>query len=87
MGCTSTELVSTALGREAAVRLQHGDAVRPRPLRVRTADDSLDWLAARIDLIGVAFDVHEPPELVDHLAHLATHFAAATRRPVSANRR
>ena len=36
----------------------------------RTGDDNLDWLAARITMLGVDFDVHEPPELVAHLVAL-----------------
>jgi predicted DNA-binding transcriptional regulator YafY len=37
----------------------------------RTGDDNLDWLAARITMLGVDFDVHEPPELVEHLVALS----------------
>jgi predicted DNA-binding transcriptional regulator YafY len=33
----------------------------------RTGDDDLDWLALRIAMLGVDFDVHEPPELGEHL--------------------
>ena len=33
----------------------------------RTGDDSLDWLAVRIAMLGVDFEVHEPPELVERL--------------------
>jgi predicted DNA-binding transcriptional regulator YafY len=36
----------------------------------RTGDDNLNWLAARIMMLGVDFDVHEPPELVEHLVAL-----------------
>ena len=37
----------------------------------RTGDDDLGWLAVRIAMLGVDFDVHEPPELVEHLRALA----------------
>ena len=37
----------------------------------RTGDDNLDWLALRIAMLGVDFEVHEPPELVEHLRALA----------------
>jgi predicted DNA-binding transcriptional regulator YafY len=33
----------------------------------RTGDDNLDWLAMRIAMLGVEFEVHAPPELRDHL--------------------
>jgi len=36
----------------------------------RTGDDNLDWLAIRIGMLGAEFEVHEPPELIEHLALL-----------------
>jgi predicted DNA-binding transcriptional regulator YafY len=36
----------------------------------RTGDDDLGWLAVRIAVLGVDFEVHEPPELVEHLRTL-----------------
>jgi predicted DNA-binding transcriptional regulator YafY len=43
----------------------------------RAGDDNLDWLAVRIAMLGVDFDVHEPPELVAHLRSLATRLERA----------
>ncbi|MGH2917131.1 MAG: helix-turn-helix transcriptional regulator, partial [Solirubrobacteraceae bacterium] len=43
----------------------------------RTSDDSLDWLAMRIGMLGVEFEVHEPPELVERFEALAERFARA----------
>jgi predicted DNA-binding transcriptional regulator YafY len=43
----------------------------------RTADDSLEWLAMRIGMLGVPFEVHEPPELADICRTLADRFANA----------
>jgi predicted DNA-binding transcriptional regulator YafY len=37
----------------------------------RTSDDNLDWLAMRIGMVGCEFRVHEPPELVEHMRHVA----------------
>jgi predicted DNA-binding transcriptional regulator YafY len=37
----------------------------------RTGDDDLGWLALRVAMLGVDFDVHEPPELAEHLLLLA----------------
>ena len=37
----------------------------------RTRDYDLGWLAMRIAMLGVDFEVHEPPELADHLRALA----------------
>lgn len=37
----------------------------------RTRDYDLSWLALRIAMLGVDFEVHEPPELSDHLRTLA----------------
>ena len=46
----------------------------------RTGDDSLEWLAMRICMLGVEFEVHEPPELVDALAALQARIGRATAR-------
>jgi predicted DNA-binding transcriptional regulator YafY len=46
----------------------------------RTSDDSLDWLATRIGMLGVDFDVHEPPELAERCALLAERFRRAGAR-------
>jgi predicted DNA-binding transcriptional regulator YafY len=35
-------------------------------------DDDLGWLAMRIAMLGVDFEVHEPPELLEHLRALAS---------------
>jgi predicted DNA-binding transcriptional regulator YafY len=43
----------------------------------RTSDDSLDWLAMRIGMLGVPFAVHEPAELVERFAELSVRFARA----------
>jgi predicted DNA-binding transcriptional regulator YafY len=43
----------------------------------RTGDDDLDWLAVRIAMIGADFDVHEPPELVEHFQALADRLGRA----------
>jgi predicted DNA-binding transcriptional regulator YafY len=57
-----------------------GAALEPidaRTCEYRTSDDSLDWLAVRIGMLGVEFEVHEPPELVERCADLAGRFARA----------
>jgi predicted DNA-binding transcriptional regulator YafY len=67
------------------------DAVRSRPYlwgqvspldentcEYRTSDDSLDWLAMRIGMLGLEFVVHEPPELIERFGVLAARFAGAS---------
>ncbi|HEX6712376.1 MAG TPA: YafY family protein [Thermoleophilaceae bacterium] len=44
----------------------------------RTGDDDLGWLALRVAMLGVDFEVHEPPELVEHLRALASRLNRAT---------
>jgi len=44
---------------------------------LRTSDDSLDWLAVRVGMLGVDFEVHEPPELVERMRELAARFGRA----------
>jgi predicted DNA-binding transcriptional regulator YafY len=45
----------------------------------RAGDDDLGWLALRIAMLGVDFEVREPPELVEHLRELASRLTRATR--------
>jgi predicted DNA-binding transcriptional regulator YafY len=44
----------------------------------RASDDDLDSLALRVGILGVEFEVHEPPELRERLAVLAARFARAS---------
>jgi hypothetical protein len=44
----------------------------------RTGDDDLSWLALRIAMLGVDFEVHEPPELAEHLRLLSDRLRWAT---------
>jgi predicted DNA-binding transcriptional regulator YafY len=37
----------------------------------RAGDDDLGWLAMRIAMLGVDVEVHEPPQLIEHLRALA----------------
>ena len=46
----------------------------------RTGDDDLGWLAVRIAMLGVDFEVHEPPELLEHLRGLAGRLERAANR-------
>ena len=51
----------------------------------RTGDDDLGWLALRIAMLGVDFEVHEPPELAEHFQALGdrlTRAAGRSRQPV-----
>lgn len=45
----------------------------------RTGDDDLRWLALRLAMLDVEFEVHEPPELVEHLRLLAARLDRAAR--------
>jgi predicted DNA-binding transcriptional regulator YafY len=53
------------------------EALDERSCEYRTSDDSLDWLAMRIGMLGVDFEVHDPPELVERFGELAARFARA----------
>ena len=44
----------------------------------RAGDDDLGWLAMRIAMLGVDVQVHEPPELIEHLRALARRLRRAT---------
>jgi predicted DNA-binding transcriptional regulator YafY len=45
----------------------------------RAGDDDLGWLAMRIAMLGVEFEVREPPELLEHLRALASRLTRAAR--------
>ena len=51
-----------------------------RSCEFRTGDDDLGWLALRIAMLGVDFEVHEPPELAEHLQALADRLRRAAGR-------
>jgi predicted DNA-binding transcriptional regulator YafY len=53
------------------------DPIDDHRCEYRTGDDDLDWLAVRVAMLGVDFDVHEPPELAEHLRLLARRLARA----------
>ena len=60
----------------------HWGVIEPidaRTCEYRTGDDDLRWLALRIAMLGVDFEVHEPPELADHLRALASRLRRAAR--------
>jgi predicted DNA-binding transcriptional regulator YafY len=53
---------------------------------LRASDDSLDWLASRIAMLDVEFQVHEPPELAVRLLELAARFTRAADGAAAAGR-
>lgn len=53
------------------------EAVDATTCEYRTSDDSLEWLAVRVGMLGVDFEVHEPPELVDAFRTLAERYGRA----------
>jgi predicted DNA-binding transcriptional regulator YafY len=55
------------------------EAIDERACVLYTGSNSLDALAVYVGLIGVDFDVHDPPELVDHIRALADRLDRATR--------
>jgi predicted DNA-binding transcriptional regulator YafY len=51
----------------------HWGTVKPidaHSCEYRTGDDDLGWLGVRMAMLGVDFEVHEPPELAEHLRML-----------------
>ncbi len=54
------------------------EAIDEHTCELRTSDDSLDWLAVRVAMVGVDFEVHEPPELVERVRELAARLGRAT---------
>jgi len=54
------------------------EAIDQRTCTLHTGANSLDMLSVFVALIGVDFEVREPPELVDQIRRLATRFSRAT---------
>jgi predicted DNA-binding transcriptional regulator YafY len=60
---------------------EHWGAIEPldsSSCEYRTGDDDLEWLGLRIVMLGVDFEVHEPPELMEHLRAMAGRLTRAT---------
>jgi predicted DNA-binding transcriptional regulator YafY len=58
----------------------HWGEVKPidaKTCEYRTSDDNVSWLALRIAMLGVDFEVDEPPELVEQLRVLASRLERA----------
>lgn len=56
------------------------EEIDARSCEYRTGDEDLGWLALRIAMLGVDFEVHEPPELAEHLRALAGRLRRAAGR-------
>jgi predicted DNA-binding transcriptional regulator YafY len=54
------------------------EAIDERTCRFRTGDDDLGWLAVRLAMLDVDFEVNEPPELRERLRSLANRLTRAT---------
>lgn len=52
-------------------------AVDDQTCLLRSAADSLEWLALTIGMFGIEFEVHEPPELVEYVGQLSARLARA----------
>ncbi len=55
------------------------DPIDAHSCEYRTGDDDLEWLAVRIAMLGVDVEVHEPPELIEHLKALARRLRRAAK--------
>lgn len=70
---------------DAAARLPPGsgdlEPLGPERCLLRTGGDALDWLACRLALLDVPFEVHEPPELADLLRTMGTRLRDAAGQP------
>jgi predicted DNA-binding transcriptional regulator YafY len=55
------------------------EAIDANTCEYTTRDDNLRWLALRIAMLDVEFEVHEPPELIAELRALAARVRRGTR--------
>ena len=68
-----------ALGERARSAWGTIEAIDDSTCEFRAGDDNLDWLALRVAMLGVDFDVHEPPELAEHLREMGRRLGRAGR--------
>jgi predicted DNA-binding transcriptional regulator YafY len=62
----------------------HWGTIEPidgRTCRFRVGDDDIGWLAMRLAMLDVDFDVHEPPELIERLGALGRRLSRAVAAP------
>src|SRR3954451_13582310 len=59
------------------------EAIDERPCRYTTGDDDLRWLALRVAMLGVDFEVEGPPELIEQLRELAERLRGGGRGPAA----
>lgn len=81
LGAAGSLVEASFIGRRPIDR-RHRGAVEPQvdgQLSVH-GSPSLDPLSVHLALIGVDFEVHEPPELVEDIRRLAERFSRACRR-------
>lgn len=71
------------LGRRVPAHWGTITPIDARSCEYRTGDDDLEWLAMRVAMLGVDFDVLGPPELVEQMRALAARFARATDAPAA----
>jgi predicted DNA-binding transcriptional regulator YafY len=62
------------------------EAIDAGSCEFRAGDDDLGWLAMRVAMLGVDVEVHEPPELIEHLRTLARRLRRAAAPPAPAGR-
>jgi predicted DNA-binding transcriptional regulator YafY len=56
------------------------EPIDERSCEWRSGDDDLDWLAVRCLMLGVDFEVREPPELAEHIALFGERASRASGR-------
>jgi WYL domain len=64
----------------ASLRLGTIEEIDAPTCEYRTGDDDLECLAERIAMLGVEFEVHEPPELAEQLRVLASRLTRGAHR-------
>ena len=53
------------------------EAIDPNSCVLRTGSYSMEGIAMHLSWLGVGFQVHEPPELIEHIRALAARFSAS----------
>lgn len=70
-------LPAAEVTRGSGASLGNIEPIDERRCRLTSHPDTLQWLAFRLAMLSCEFDVHEPPELIEHLRSLGARLSRA----------
>lgn len=78
-GRVTVHASAEAMGKRSGALWGSFEPIDDQTCEFRTGDDDLEWLALRIAMLGVDCVIHEPAELIEHVARMAGRLSRAVR--------